>query len=122
MPLIDRGKINFSDVNKDDWFHPYVLTAVKRDFVSGFSDETFKPNNNISRVEALKMALDFKSVGLDNSKFIAFKDVHEEDWFNPYIAYAYENNLMAFYSQEFGVDKVMTRGEFAKMLYILKDK
>lgn len=42
----------FLDVSKDDWFEPYVSEAVKRGYISGYPDGTFRPYDPIRRQEA----------------------------------------------------------------------
>jgi len=41
--------ISFNDVNKADWFAPEVLAASKAGIISGYGDETFRPNEPITR-------------------------------------------------------------------------
>lgn len=47
--------IGFTDVAPTAWYYPDVRKAVSASYVSGYSDGTFKPNNNISRQEAAVM-------------------------------------------------------------------
>ncbi|MFC5401367.1 S-layer homology domain-containing protein [Cohnella soli] len=46
---------SFTDVRPEDWFSPAVEAAVKARLVSGYSDGSFKPNAEISRMEMLQM-------------------------------------------------------------------
>lgn len=50
------GRNCFSDV-KDEWFAKYVCFAKDKGITSGYADGTFKPNDNINYVEALKITL-----------------------------------------------------------------
>jgi len=45
----------FADVNKTNWFCPFVRDANKKDIVTGYSDKTFLPNNPITKSEAAKI-------------------------------------------------------------------
>lgn len=47
--------IGFTDVSPTAWHYADVRRAVSASYVSGYSDGTFKPNNNISRQEAAVM-------------------------------------------------------------------
>lgn len=47
----------FSDVNNNDWFTDYVMLAKSLGVVEGYDDSTFRPNNCVNRVEAMKIAL-----------------------------------------------------------------
>lgn len=46
------GKASFQDVNPNDWFADYVRVLASNGFVTGYGDNTFKPNNPITRGEA----------------------------------------------------------------------
>ena len=41
----------FTDVGRSDWFYGCVMTLYGREFISGYDDGTFRPNENITREE-----------------------------------------------------------------------
>lgn len=45
---------NFSDI-KGHWAEDYILLAASRGWVNGYEDGTFKPDQNITRAESMKM-------------------------------------------------------------------
>ena len=45
--------VTFSDMTEKDWFYDMVQRAVMFDLVKGYPDGKFKPNHNVTRVEAL---------------------------------------------------------------------
>jgi hypothetical protein len=45
----------FSDIADTDWFKGYIAYAYKNDILSGYSDNTFKPGNLMTRAEASKI-------------------------------------------------------------------
>ncbi len=45
----------FTDVKADDWFAGYVSAGLKNGYVSGYDDNTFRPNAKITREEAAKI-------------------------------------------------------------------
>jgi hypothetical protein len=47
--------MQFSDVAEGSTFYPYVRCLVCRGIVSGYSDGTFRPNNNVTRGQIAKM-------------------------------------------------------------------
>lgn len=51
------GSESFSDVSPSDWFYGYVRYAENLGIVEGYADGTFKPNNCVNRVEAMKIAV-----------------------------------------------------------------
>ena len=79
-----KGSENFTDVNSDDWFYDEVLKAMKQGYIDGYGDDTFKPNEPISREEACKIVgVILKANGYGNTKF---KDDSEiQDWAKKYV-------------------------------------
>ncbi len=51
----DRTTVPFSDVTKDDWFYQYVEFAYQYGIIDGFTDNTFRPYDQITRAEAAKL-------------------------------------------------------------------
>ena len=47
----ERGSAGFYDVNTNNWFYSSVLTAVNYGWINGYSDNTFRPENTITRAE-----------------------------------------------------------------------
>ena len=45
------GENIFSDITKDAWYYDYVIGAVEYGWITGYSDGTFKPEQNITRSE-----------------------------------------------------------------------
>lgn len=70
-----EGEDKFSDVKEEDWFYKDVMVAMARGYVSGFEDESFKPNAKIVRQDAAVMIS--KCLNLEessNEKVSSFKD------------------------------------------------
>lgn len=62
----------FSDVNDADWFNPYIASLAEWNIVSGLKDGSgrptgeFKPGNQVTVAEVLKMSLE--AAGVDTSQ------------------------------------------------------
>ncbi len=50
--LTEKTDISFSDVEKGKWYYDSIATGINTGYILGYDDNTFKPNNNISRQEA----------------------------------------------------------------------
>ncbi len=50
-----NGESGFSDVSLEDWYCGYVKTAVEYGIVNGFAEESFGPNDLVTREQAMAM-------------------------------------------------------------------
>lgn len=77
---------NFSDVPVSHKFYPAINSLRSQGIIKGYDDNTFRPNNKINRVEALKVLLLGSKVKVDLEKTeTGFKDIKKSDWFAPYV-------------------------------------
>jgi hypothetical protein len=53
MPLTAGAARVFTDVGDGAWYDTYVLKAYEAGLINGFDDATFKPNDPISKVQAI---------------------------------------------------------------------
>jgi uncharacterized repeat protein (TIGR02543 family) len=62
-----EGSNSFRDVNERDWYADSVKTASEYDLISGYEDGTFRPQEQITRQEAMTLiARAMKLTGLDS--------------------------------------------------------
>lgn len=52
----DGGKLVFTDVKASDWYNENVRTAQAYGLITGFEDSTFRPNEKITREQAMVIA------------------------------------------------------------------
>jgi len=121
----------FRDVTPYDWFFNYVANASFRKWVQGYPDGTFRPNQEITRAEAIKIAM----VAHDMLPFMfegehPYADIHPNDWFYVYLVPALQQNLLGtahmkhiqtnnafnLNSTFFYPNQSITRAEVAEML------
>ncbi|TNJ65127.1 hypothetical protein FE784_17240, partial [Paenibacillus hemerocallicola] len=50
---LDGGAASFSDVKGSDWYYSAIRTAYDYKLISGFEDGRFRPNDNITREQAM---------------------------------------------------------------------
>ena len=111
----------FSDVKIDEWYAPFVAAVKTAGIVDGYDNNTFRPNNPVSRVEALKIILGatgFEIVGGEMN----FPDTESGQWYEKYVAFAVLHELMSGYENgNFGPGNPMTRAQFAKVAMLSLD-
>ncbi|MBU0580402.1 MAG: S-layer homology domain-containing protein [Candidatus Margulisbacteria bacterium] len=103
------GSNCFPDV-RDEWFAPYVCYAKEHRIIEGYSDDTFKPNQNINLAESLKIVLLALEVDLSTNQGTA--------WFDVYVNTANRDNLLANINPDVGHN--VSRGEMAELIYSIK--
>lgn len=88
----DRAGVVLTDI-EGHWAEEAIIEAVDQGFVNGYPDETFKPDNDITRAEFLKMvmaALDIEPEAADEP---SFEDTADH-WARGYIDTAVEMGIL----------------------------
>ncbi len=108
--MTDGSGVTFSDVEESDWFHPYLNTAINLGIISGYEDGTFKPNETVNRVEALKMLLQANAITLTDSG----------EWYEKYLNFAVDHALvLPNMAGDYSPSNLVSRGELSEMIYRL---
>lgn len=99
----------FDDVKAGEWYTKYVCFAKYHGFVSGYGDNTFRPNDKINFVEGVKMLITINGVAhFDESEF---PDV---PWYFVYVYSAGQANTIPWTITSF--NQKLTRAEMADMV------
>lgn len=53
----ESSNTRFSDIRENNWFYDSVMELTKKGSIKGYSDNTFRPNDDISFAEFLKLAV-----------------------------------------------------------------
>ena len=99
-----------------------IYSGVHHSIIQGYDDDTFRPDQNISRAEAVKIML--RLVSLDDPKHGSqaqdFPDVPQNAWFSAYIKQASLHGIVQGYEDgTFKPQNPITRAEAAKLMYAL---
>ena len=104
-------------MDQQPWAKESILALVDQDIINGYSDGTFRGDNNVTREEFIKMMVTAFDV-YDAGATCAFSDVEEGAWYYPYVASAAESGLA--YGKEdgtFGCGENITRQDMAVIVY-----
>jgi len=112
-----KEDISFSDVKKADWFYEDIKIAVCAGYVSGYEDNTIRPNNLITRQEAAKIISTVYDL-IESNSVLNFKDEGQIDsWAKNYIIAVNSNGVMNGYNDNtFRPTQNITRAEMAKII------
>lgn len=92
------------------------------EYISGYPDNTVRPDGNVTRAEAVTMLVRLKAYPLTEGEEI-FKDVKASAWYAPFINAAYKNNILEEKKgQAFRPDEKITRAELAQLISHLDKK
>ena len=79
------AECSFADAAKDSWAYDYIATATAAGWISGYSDNTFRPNQLITRAEAMTIINRVLNRGVNEESellnFKSFPDNLPTDWF-----------------------------------------
>ena len=128
--IYEIGSLNhlFSDIDHHR-FAGAILELADKEIVTGYSDGTFKPEETLTRAEALRIILNSKN-HLEKEKGLgedinfsayadqkSFSDVPTNKWFSGYIAYAKKEDLLDGYSKNtFRPNQTINLVEGVKMI------
>ena len=104
--LPDSAKSDFSDIS-EHWAKDYIKALAGDGIINGFSDNTFKPDNSITRAEFTKIAC--KAFGINGGADCGFSDVSASDWFYESVCSAKSAGIITGYDGIFNPNGFITR-------------
>ena len=103
----------FSDVNNNDWFYSVVNELSDKGIISGYEDNTFKPQKSVSYAEFLTLLNN--SIGEKQSP--DYKN--SEEWYKPTFDYLKQKGVITNIQNS---NAEITRNEMAKYLSLGLEK
>jgi hypothetical protein len=110
----------FSDVNEKDWHFEYIVKLATHGYVIGYSDGEFKPEQKITKAEALKILtlaiISNTSASLSLEPYIDYLNVTKKDWYYTFINFAIYYELIDYNLKGFNPQENITRAEFLDLI------
>lgn len=108
----------FTDMSDAQWAIESVEALADMGIISGRTDTTYAPNENITRAEFAKIIVNAFMLGDDTAEVDVFSDVNKDDWYYEFIAAAYNIGIINGYDDgSFGVNDNITRQDMAVIIY-----
>ena len=108
------------ELNTDTVFIAVFRDVASGKFLTGYHDDTVRPNNRITRAEFMTLVV--RAMGgyvPDYHYGPSFLDVSEKSWYGNYIAYAKLQGIASGYPDgTFHPNQLITRGEAARLLAV----
>ena len=97
------------------WSKDFVNYGVEKGYISGYPDQTFKPDNSVTRAEFSTMLN--RALGITRTAEISFFDVEKNEWYYPEIQKAvYAGYVSGYENGAFLAGNLITRQEAAVIL------
>ena len=115
----DKSKkdVSFRDLAEAKWAEEAILFLCERGVINGNPDGTFKPNDNITRAEFVKLIAAAIELPLSSTDII-FGDVSADSWYAPYVAaVSLEGIVNGDEYGNFNPEANITRQDMVTMLY-----
>ena len=120
-PVAKRPAANFADVPQSFWGFGVVQQAYRAGFISGFPDMTFRPNENLQRVQAIISLAN--GLGLSGGSSSLLNKYADKNAIPAYartsVANATQNKIVVNYPNRSRLEpsREATRAEVAAMVY-----
>lgn len=108
---------SFSDVDENAWYGKYVKKAKKEGWIQGYLDGTFKPSQQVNKVEGLKMIAAIQKWPLVEVVEAPYQDTPALAWYARYVTYAKTKNFLEETGQLFSPSANLSRGGVSEILF-----
>ena len=111
--------MSFPDVRMGDWYYDAVKYNFERGYITGYSNGTFGPSNNIQRQDFVLILARIAGADLSayEGKNGGFSDVQAGAYYASAVAWAKDKGIVTGYSADnFGVGTYITREQISLIL------
>lgn len=109
----------FQDISWNYEFYEELMYFKEKNIISGFQDNTFRPKNNITRAEALKIMLLANNISPVINESSKFQDIKTSSWENTYINAGVEKEIISLDNKNFFPYRNVSRVEALKIIFTL---
>jgi hypothetical protein len=112
----------FTDLEEGNWADDPVQYLVDQGVITGYTDGTFRPGDNVTRAQFAKMLVGAMGWEVVTPQTPTFIDVTADYWAYGYIETAAAHGVIGGYTDgSFRPSADITRAQLAKMLFIARD-
>lgn len=97
------------------WAEECIKRLSEKDIISGYDDGSFRPDNNITRAEFVKLII--SAMNIPESGSDIFTDVSENDWYYGCISAGAERGIIDGYGDEFRPNDQIIRQDAAVIIF-----
>lgn len=116
--LTAEEAVVFNDVSRGHENYEAIKYLYEQGIINGYSDGTFKPNNTVNRVEALKMLMLAFDIEAGPNGELTFSDADNSAWYATTLAAAVAKGIVKGYDDgTFKPGNTVNKAEYLKMLF-----
>lgn len=113
----NNNSYSFSDISDVPWAAEYIYMLLGKGIISPSDDNTFRPNDNITRAEFAKMTAVMLGLEEDKSSDAVFDDVRADDWYFGYVSALYKKGIVnGMTDTVFGAENNISRQDICTIL------
>jgi hypothetical protein len=113
--VVVENKVTFNDLAPvERWAGRSIEVAAAKGIIVGDGKGTFRPSDNVTRAEFVKMLVSTLSLYAQDAK-VSFADVQPANWYYTYVSVAVSHGIVAD-GQLFNPNRTITREEMAAMI------
>ncbi|MFA4967682.1 MAG: S-layer homology domain-containing protein [Candidatus Margulisiibacteriota bacterium] len=114
---LKSGIKTFTDVTQGFWAKDPIEYLATLGIISGYADDTFRPDQAVTRAELATMLVKAKGFAVSTPEADVFEDVKADNWAAPYIKVAMQRKYISGYQDKsFKPWKKITRAESVVVL------
>ncbi|WP_250277474.1 S-layer homology domain-containing protein [[Clostridium] colinum] len=121
LNFTNKGNANFTDVSENSWYYNEVAIATGEGYIKGYPDNTFKPNDIVTRAQVAVVLSNI--LNLESKESVSFSDNNEiPSWANEAVIKVVSNGYMKGYPDgTFKPNQPLTRAEAVFVLDKVKE-
>ncbi|QQR83069.1 S-layer homology domain-containing protein [Candidatus Peregrinibacteria bacterium] len=114
--LAQRRAMNFTDL-EGHWAKDYIHALYDIEVINGKTTTRFAPNDNVTRAEILKMALEAFNYDIPGiASNLPYSDVALDAWYAPYIQVGFEEGILRTKEGELKPNQAVNRAEALQII------
>lgn len=119
---VSAYECNFYDVGREHWAYNHICEMTSRGVLSGYPDNSFRPDKKVTRAEFAKIMTSAAGSALQYPNYPTFDDVDSYDWYFPYVETAkyYLSGYETYYGYYYMPNDLALREDIAVAMVKLK--
>lgn len=108
----------FKDISKTSPYYSYIAALVEEGIISGYEDNTFRPNESLTRAQMAKIIVLGFSLEEMPSVRLPFSDINSKQWHIEFVRSLYAHEITTGTTPTtFSPNALVTRGQMASFVF-----